>query len=65
MPGLANMLAIAATLLFGILVVYALVMMVVPQLITSVTSLYYTAQTSIIPAAVVFWVVRKFSTFAV
>ena len=47
MHGLANMLAIAATLLFGILVVYALVMMVVPQLITSVTSLYYTAQTSI------------------
>ena len=41
------MLAIAATLLFGVLVVYALVMMVVPQLITSVTSLYYTAQTSI------------------
>lgn len=32
------MLAIAATLLFGVLVVYALVMMVVPQLITSVTS---------------------------
>ena len=44
---MANMLAIAATLLFGVLVVYALVMMVVPQLITSVTSLYYTAQTSI------------------
>ena len=43
----ANMLAVAATLLFGILVVYALVMMVVPQLITSVTSLYYTAQASI------------------
>ena len=47
MHGLANMLAIAATLLFGILVVYALVMMVVPQVISSVTSLYYTAQTSI------------------
>ena len=44
---MANMLAITATLLFGVLVVYALVMMVVPQLITSVTSLYYTAQTSI------------------
>ena len=44
---MANMLAIAATLLFGVLVVYALVMMVMPQLITSVTSLYYTAQTSI------------------
>ena len=44
---MASMLAIAATLLFGVLVVYALVMMVVPQLITSVTSLYYTAQTSI------------------
>ena len=44
---MANMFAIAATLLFGVLVVYALVMMVVPQLITSVTSLYYTAQTSI------------------
>ena len=43
----ANMLAVAATLLFGLLVVYALVMMVVPQLITSVTSLYYTAQANI------------------
>ena len=43
----ANALAVAATLLFGLLVVYALVMMVVPQLITSVTSLYYTAQASI------------------
>ena len=35
MHGLANMLAIAATLLFGILVVYALVMMVVPQVISA------------------------------
>lgn len=47
MNGTANALAVAATLLFGILVVYALVMMITPQLITSVTTLYYTAQTNI------------------
>ena len=40
----ANMLAVALTILFGLLLIYALVMMIVPQLITSVTSLYYTAQ---------------------
>ena len=32
------------TILFGLLLVYALFMMIVPQLITSVTTLYYTAQ---------------------
>ena len=35
----ANMLAVTVSLLFGILVVYALIMMIVPQLITSVTTM--------------------------
>ena len=43
----ANMLAVAVSLLFGILVVYALFMMIVPQLITSVTTLYYTARNNL------------------
>ena len=43
----ANMLAVAVSLLFGILVVYALIMMIVPQLITSVTTLYYTARNNL------------------
>ena len=42
--GLISAVSIALTILFGLLVIYALVMMIVPQLITSVTSLYYTAQ---------------------
>ncbi len=44
MKGLISVLSVALTILFGLLLVYALVMMIVPQLITSVTSLYYTAQ---------------------
>ena len=47
MRGAANMLAVAASLLFGLLLIYALFMMIVPQLITSVTSLYYTARSNI------------------
>ena len=43
----ANMLAVTLSLLFGILVVYALIMMIVPQLITSVTTLYYTARNNL------------------
>ncbi len=44
MKGLINALSVALTILFGLLLVYALFMMIVPQLITSVTTLYYTAQ---------------------
>ena len=47
MNGLINALSVALTLLFGLLLVYALVMMIVPQLVTSVTTLYYTAQANI------------------
>ena len=47
MQGLANGLAVAATLLFGLLLVYALLMMIIPQLITSVTALYYTGRANI------------------
>ena len=47
MGAAANMLAVAISLLFGILVVYALIMMIVPQLITSVTTLYYTARNNL------------------
>ena len=47
MDGLINALSVALTILFGLLLVYALVMMIVPQLITSVTTLYYTAQANI------------------
>ena len=47
MHGLANGLAVAATLLFGLLLVYALLMMIIPQLITSVTALYYTGRANI------------------
>ena len=47
MNGLINALSVAFTILFGLLLVYALVMMIVPQLITSVTTLYYTAQANI------------------
>ena len=47
MGGAANMLAVAFSLLFGLLVVYALFMMIVPQLITSVTTLYYTARNNL------------------
>ena len=43
----ANMLAVTISLLFGILVVHALIMMIVPQLITSVTTLYYTARNNL------------------
>ena len=42
MNGLVNALSVALTILL-----YALVMMIVPQLITSVTTLYYTAQANI------------------
>ena len=45
--GLANGLAVAATLLFGLLLVYALLMMIIPQLITSVTTLYYTGRANL------------------
>ena len=44
MHGFANGLAVAATILFGLLLVYALLMMIIPQLITSVTTLYYTGR---------------------
>ena len=44
MHGFAGGLAVAATLLFGLLLVYALLMMIIPQLITSVTALYYTGR---------------------
>ena len=47
MGTVANMLAGTISLLFGILVVYALIMMIVPQLITSVTTLYYTARNNL------------------
>lgn len=45
--GLISALSIALTILFGILVIYALLMMVLPQLITSITTLYYTARTNL------------------
>ena len=45
--GFVNALSVAATILFGLLLVYALFMMVVPQLITSITTLYYTARNNI------------------
>ena len=47
MHGFANGLAVAATILFGLLLVYALLMMIIPQLITSVTTLYYTGRANI------------------
>ena len=47
MSGLINVLSVTFTILFGLLIVYALFMMIVPQLITSVTTLYYTAQANI------------------
>ena len=47
MHGLANGLAVAATILFGLLLVYALLMMIIPQLITSVTTLYYTGRANL------------------
>ena len=52
--GLANGLAVAATLLFGLLLVYALLMMIIPQLITSVTTLYYTGRANL--GKFVYWV---------
>ena len=45
--GLISALSIAATILFGLLIVYALLMMIIPQLVSSVTTLYYTAQANI------------------
>ena len=44
MKGLISALSVALTILFGLLLIYALCMMIIPQLITSVTALYYTAQ---------------------
>ena len=44
MQGFAGGLAVAVTILFGLLLVYALLMMIIPQLITSVTTLYYTGR---------------------
>ena len=46
MKGLISVLSIALTILFGLLLIYALLMMIIPQLITSVTALYYTAQSN-------------------
>ena len=46
MKGLINALSVTFTILFGLLLIYALCMMIIPQLITSVTTLYYTAQTN-------------------
>lgn len=40
--GLINTLSIVAAMLFGVLIIYALLMMIIPQLITSITSLYDT-----------------------
>ena len=45
--GLISALSIAATILFGLLVIYALLMMIIPQLVSSMTALYYTAQANI------------------
>lgn len=39
--------SILLTMLFALLIVYALLMMIIPQLITSITTLYYTAQRNI------------------
>ena len=47
MKGLINALSVTFTILFGFLLIYALCMMIIPQLITSVTTLYYTAQANI------------------
>jgi predicted PurR-regulated permease PerM len=47
MKGLINALSVTFTILFGLLLIYALCMMIIPQLITSVTTLYYTAQANI------------------
>ena len=47
MKGLISALSIALTILLGLLLIYALCMMIIPQLITSVTTLYYTAQRNI------------------
>ena len=52
--GFAGGLAVAATLLFGLLLVYALLMMIIPQLITSVTTLYYTGRANL--GKFVYWV---------
>ena len=45
--GVINALSVALTILFGLLVVYALFMMIVPQLISSITTLYFTARDNI------------------
>ena len=45
--GLINALSVTFTILFGLLLIYALCMMIIPQLITSVTTLYHTAQANI------------------
>ena len=47
MKGLISALSIALTILLGLLLIYTLCMMIIPQLITSVTTLYYTAQRNI------------------
>ena len=47
MKGLISALSLALTILLGLLLIYALCMMIIPQLITSVTTLYYTAQRNI------------------
>ena len=39
MHGLVNVLSVTLTILFGLLLIYALCMMIIPQLITSVTTL--------------------------
>lgn len=43
----AGPLAIIVSMLFALFIVWALIMMIVPQLITSITTLYYTAQRNI------------------
>lgn len=58
-PGTANALAVGATLLVGFLIVYALFIMIIPQLINSVLTLSVTLQSKL--DAIMAWITNYFS----
>lgn len=58
-PGAANAIAVGATLLVGLLIVYALLIMIIPQLFTSILTLSVTLQSKL--DEIMRWVMNYFS----
>lgn len=58
-PGVANALSVGATLLVGLLIVYALLIMIIPQLFNSILTLSVTLQSKI--DVIMAWILDYFS----